>query len=223
MSRDTFSTVQRQENSLLATHAVLRNTYLLLGLTMAFSAVTAYFSVLTNARPGIFLFLIGAYGFMFLTQALRHSIWGIASCFAFTGFMGYTLGPILNMFLHQYVNGGQLIMTALGGTGLIFFTLSGYALTTRRDFSGLSKFLLVGMVVLVVAMIANIFLKISVLQLAISAAFMIFSSAMILFETGRIVNNGEDNYIMATISLYVSIYNLFVSLLSILGAFNQRN
>ncbi len=216
-------TSTRRSESLLATNAVLRNTYMLLGLTLAFSAVTAWLAVITNARPSIWVFLLGAYGLMFLTQALRNSIWGLASVFAFTGFMGYTLGPLLNVFLHKFVNGGQLIMTALGGTGLVFLALSGYALSSKKDFSFLHKFLFIGAIVLIIGVIANLFLHLPAFQLAMSAAFVLFSSAIILFQTSQIIHGGERNYIMATITLYVAIYNLFVSLLTLLGAFSGRD
>ncbi|GJM07370.1 MAG: BAX inhibitor protein [marine bacterium B5-7] len=208
---------------LLRTHTVLRNTYLLLGLTLIFSGFTAWFSVKSNAQPGIILFLIGAYGLMFLTNALRNSPWGVLSVFAFTGFMGYTLGPILNMFLHKYLNGAELIMTALGGTGAIFLSLSIYALTTRKDFSFLSNFIFAGFIVLLIAMVAGIFIHMPALQLMISAGFMLFSSAVILFHTGQIIHGGETNYIMATITLYVALYNLFLSLLQLLAAFSGRD
>lgn len=212
------------KESILATNKVLRNTYLLLGLTLLFSAATAGFALVTNAPPlGIIITLVGVYGLMFLTQALRNSIWGIVSVFAFTGFLGYTLGPLLNMMIKQFSNGSELIMTALGATGIIFFSLSGYVLTTRKDFSYLGGFLFVGVMVALLGMIAGIFLPIPGLQLAISAAFVLISSGLILFQTSLIMNGGERNYIMATISLYVAIYNLFVSLLQIFSAFGGRN
>jgi len=215
-------TVVRGEESLLATNTVLRNTYLLLSLTLLFSALMAWSGIMIHAKPSILLFFLGAYGLMFLTQALRNSVWGLVSTFAFTGFMGYMLAPTLSMFLRNYVNGGELILTALGGTGLTFLGLSGFVLTTRKDFSFLQNFLFIGAIVLVLAIIANLFLQMPVMQLALSAAFILFSSAMILFETSRIIHGGERNYIMATISLYVSIYNLFLSLLMLLGIFQGR-
>ena len=220
------STVVRDgySESVLSTNAVLRNTYLLLGLTLIFSGAMAGFAMMTNApSPGVLLFIVGAYGLMFLTAYLRNSPFGLLSAFAFTGFMGYTLGPLLNAYLHAYVNGASLIMTALGGTGLVFFALSGYALVTRKDFSFLSSFLFAGFIVLLVAMVAGIFFAIPALQLAISAGFMLFSSVAILFQTSAIVHGGEQNYVMATIGLYVSLYNIFVSLLNILGALSGRD
>ena len=210
--------------SILATNKVLRNTYMLLGLTLLFSAAMAGLALVTNAPPlGILITIVGIYGLMFLTQSLRNSVWGLASVFAFTGFMGYTLGPILNHYIHAFSNGSELIMTALGGTGIIFFALSGYVLTTRKDFTYLGGFLFVGVMVAMLAMIAGLFFHIPALQLAISAAFVLISSGMILFQTSLIIQGGETNYIMATISIFVALYNLFLSLLQLLGAFGGRD
>ena len=208
--------------SLLATHAVLRNTYLLLSLTLLFSASMAYWSLSTGAPfPGVILFLVGSYGLLFLTMWLRNSPWGLVSTFAFTGFMGYTLGPLLSISL-KMANGPHLVMTALGMTGLVFFGLSAMVLVTRKDFGFLGSFLFAGMIVLVVAMLVGIFWHIPALQLAISAGFAIFSSMAIVFETSQIIQGGQNNYIMATISLYVSIYNIFISLLNILGMMDRK-
>ncbi len=213
--------VVRGRESILAVNKVLRNTYSLLALTLAFSAFTAMLS--TNAPPvNIFMFLIGAYGLLFLTHALANSAWGLLSVFAFTGFMGYTIGPILGYYLAT-AGGTDIVVKALGGTAFIFFGLSGWALTSRRDFSFLQGFLFAGFLVLVAAMIISIFWPMPALQLAISAAFMLFSSAMILWQTSAIIHGGERNYIIATITLYVSIYNLFMSLLSLLSAFSSND
>ena len=211
----------------LATNSVLRNTYLLLGMTLLFSAATASFSVMSNvAMPsgwgGILMFFGCAYGLMFLTSALRNSVWGIAAVFAFTGFMGFTLGPLLNSVL-TLSNGGELIVTALGGTGLIFFALSGYALTTRKDFSFLTGFVIAGSMVLLLAIIGSLFFQSSAFHLAISAGLILLSSAVILWQTSLIIHGGERNYIMATVGLYVQLYNLFVSLLHLLTAFSGRD
>ncbi|MFD2228627.1 Bax inhibitor-1/YccA family protein [Alkalimarinus sediminis] len=197
--------------------AVLRNTYMLLGLTIAFSAVVAFFSM-NMPRPGFLITLVGFYGLFFLTAKLRNSPWGLASTFALTGFMGYTLGPLIGMFAGAGAMG--IVTDALGLTALVFFGLSAYALISKKDFSFLSGFLMAGFVVLVGAMLLSLFTDISGLHLAISCGFVLFSSAAILYETGNIIHGGERNYIMATISLYVSIYNIFVSLLSILSSFN---
>lgn len=223
MNKHNVSILNASVESVLATNKVLRNTYLLLGMTFLFSAFTAYASVALGIRSiNPLIFIVGAYGLMFLTNAMKNSVWGIASVFAFTGFMGFALGPILNMFLSHYINGGQLIATALGGTGMIFFALSGYALTSRKDFSYLGGFLFVGVMVAFLAMIASIFFQTPALQLAISAAFVLISSGLILFQTSEIIHGGETNYISATVSLFVSIYNLFISLLNLLGAFSGK-
>jgi modulator of FtsH protease len=218
MSQYQFETTTHRSESALSVNKVLRNTYMLLGLTLAFSALTAAFAMASNAAPvNIWVMLIGFYGLLFLTHKLANSAWGLAGVFALTGFMGYTLGPILGMYMAT-ANGSQLVMTALGGTAFIFFGLSGYALLSRKDFSFLSGFMVAGFFVILAAMIANIFLQIPALQLALSAAFMLFSSAAILMQTGAIINGGERNYILATVTLYVSLYNIFISLLNLLTA-----
>jgi modulator of FtsH protease len=223
MNRNEVNVLTRRSDSVISTNRVLRNTYLLLSLTFLFSAFTAYLSYITGARQNALIMIVGVYGLMFLTQALRNSVWGLLSVFAFTGFLGYTLGPVLNYYMLSFSNGHQLVATALGGTGMIFFGLSGYALTTRKDFSFLGGFLFVGMMVVLLAMIAGIFFHTPALQLMISAAFILISSGLILFQTSEIIHGGETNYISATVGLYVSIYNLFVSLLNILGAFSGRD
>ncbi len=216
-------TITAADSSSLAVNRVLRNTYLLLSLTLIFSALVAGFAMVTNAPyPGIILTLVGVYGLMFLTYRLRNSAWGLLSTFAFTGFMGYTLGPILNMVTSSYANGSSIIMMALGGTGAIFLGLSAYALTTRKDFSFMTGFLVVGTLVALVVMVLGFFLHIPGLQLAISGLFMLLSSGWILWQTSAIIHGGERNYVLATIGLYVQIYNLFVSLLQILSIFNGR-
>ncbi|MGG2397138.1 Bax inhibitor-1/YccA family protein [Pseudomonas sp. SH1-B] len=196
---------------------VLRNTYGLLAITLAFSGLVAFLSQRANLPyPNFFVVLIGFYGLFFLTYKLRDSAWGLVSTLALTGFMGYTLGPILNLYLGM-ANGAEVISSAFSMTALVFFGLSAYVLTTRKDMSFLSGFITAGFFVLLAAVLASIFFQISGLQLAISAGFVLFSSACILFQTSAIIHGGERNYIMATISLYVSIYNLFVSLLQIFG------
>ncbi|AXO61771.1 MULTISPECIES: Bax inhibitor-1/YccA family protein [Pseudomonadaceae] len=206
------SQVEQQEVS-----SVLRNTYGLLAITLAFSGLVAFISQRANVPyPNIFVVLIGFYGLFFLTAKLRNSAWGLLSTLALTGFMGYTLGPILNRYLGM-TNGAEVISSAFTMTALVFFGLSAYVLTTRKDMSFLSGFITAGFFVLLGAVVASFFFQISGLQLAISAGFVLFSSACILFQTSAIIHGGERNYIMATISLYVSIYNLFVSLLQIFG------
>lgn len=224
MQRDNITVVSRSHESVLTKNKVLRNTYMLLGMTFLFSAFMAYVGLSFHARPiNPLLFIVGVYGLMFLTQALRNSIWGLVSIFAFTGLLGYGLAPMLQYYLTAFSNGGQIVSTALGGTGVIFFGLSAYTLTTRKDFSYLGGFLFIGVMIALLAMIGGIFFSIPGLNLAISALFVLISSGMILFQTSMIINGGERNYIMATITLFVSIYNLFVSLLQLLGAFGGRD
>ncbi|MBI2792921.1 MAG: Bax inhibitor-1/YccA family protein [Gammaproteobacteria bacterium] len=220
---DRFPTVTRAGlDSILETNSVIRNTYILLGLSLGFSALTAYVAMITNAKPLGLITLVIYFGLIFLINATRNSSLGIVSVFVFTGFLGYTLGPLLNFYLYTFVNGKQLIFTALGGTGIIFFALSGYALTTRKDFSYLGGFLLAGMMVLMLCIVAQIFFPMPMLQLATSAGFMLFSAGIILFETSQIIHGGERNYIMATVSIYVALYNMFISLLQILSFFSGQ-
>lgn len=211
--------VLHKTSSIPATNKLVRNTYTLLAATLLFSAVTAGVAMAVNAPPVHWVItLIGYFGLLFLTNALRNSAWGLAAIFALTGFMGYTLGPILNFYL-GLPNGHETVMLALGGTGIIFFGLSGYALTTRKDFSFIGGFLMVGILVAFLAGIAAMFFQIPALSLAVSAMFILLMSGFILFQTSLLVNGGETNYIMAAVSLYVAIYNLFLSLLQLLGFF----
>lgn len=213
---DRIVVSSRQESGLISTHKVLRNTYFLLSLTLGFSALTATASTVLNLpAPGLLLMLVGFYGLMFLTHKLANSPAGILAAFALTGFMGYTLGPILSSLIAA--GAADIIMLALGGTALVFFCCSAYVLTTRKDMSFLSGMMMAGFVVLIVGVIANLFLQLPALHLALSGLFILFSAGAILWETSNIIHGGETNYIRATVSLYVSIYNLFVSLLSILG------
>ena len=200
--------------------SVLKNTYMLLGATIAFSALVAFFSM-DMPRPGFLIILAGFYGLLFLNDKLQNSVWGIASTFALTGFMGYTLGPIIGMFAGA--GAMDIVANALGMTAIVFFGLSGYVLVTKKDFSFLSGFLTAGFFVLLGAMILGFFLQSAALSLAISAGFAVFSSAAILWQTSEIIKGGERNYILATVSLYVSIYNLFISLLAILSALSGND
>lgn len=216
------SSLTQKKESILSTHAVLRNTYLLLSLTLIFSGAIAYIAMVTNAQPvQPILFLVGAFGLMFLTQATSKSSWGLLSVFLFTGFMGYTMGPMLNHYIQAYANGTQLITTALGATGVIFLGLSAYVLTTKKDFSYMGGFMVVFGLTLMIGVFLSFFIP--AISILISMGFVLFASAMIMFQTSMIINGGETNYIMATVSLYVSIYNLFLSLLRILSAFSGRN
>ncbi|MBC9250986.1 BAX inhibitor protein [Pseudomonas alcaligenes] len=216
MHEQDYALAQAQTDQLQVSK-VLRNTYSLLALTLLFSGAVAFVSQqLHLPYPGIFTLLLGVYGLFFLTVKLRNSAWGLLSTFALTGFLGYTLGPILNRYLGMS-NGAELIGSAFTMTAFVFFGLSAYVLITRKDMSFLSGFLKAGCFVLLGAMVAGFFFQISGLQLAISAGFVLLSSAAILYQTSDIIHGGERNYIMATISLYISIYNLFVSLLQIFG------
>jgi modulator of FtsH protease len=207
---------QLSRSSVSDTHKVLRNTYCLLGLTVAFSALVATISTaLRLPGPGLILTLFGFYGLMFLTHKLARSPFGILATFAFTGFLGYSLGPILGSFIALGM--GDVIVMSLGGTALVFFCCSAYALTTKRDMSFIGGMMMTGAVVLILATLANVFLHLPALSLTISVLFILFSAGTILWETSNIIAGGERNYILATISLYVSLYNIFVSLLSLLG------
>ncbi len=200
-----------------AAHRVLRNTYMLLSLCLGFAAVTAGTAAAMGLpHPGILITLVGYFGLMFLVTKNRDSGLGVVFLFALTGFMGYTLGPIISTYL-KMPNGTQVVMTALGGTAAIFLALSAYALTTKRDLSFMGGFLMVGVLVAFLAGIAAIFLNITALSLAVSAVFVLLMSGMILYETNNIVRGGETNYVLATLSLFVSIFNLFTSLLHLLG------
>jgi modulator of FtsH protease len=211
-------TTGRTQASTLATNAVLRNTYMLLSMTLLFSALTAGVSmVLKLPHPGLLLTLAGYFGLLFTTAKFRNSSLGLVFVFALTGFMGYTLGPILNSYL-ALANGSQVVMTAMAGTGVIFTALSGYALVSRKDFSFMGGFLMVGILVGFLAGLGAVVFSIPVLSLAVSAMFVLLMSGLILYETSNIIHGGETNYIMATVSLYVSIFNLFTSLLHLLGA-----
>ena len=206
--------------SAISTNKVLKNTYMLLGITLLFSALTAGISMAMGLGQGaaLVLCLVG-FGLLFVVNRTADSSKGLIAIFAFTGVMGASIGPMLNHYLAM-PNGPALVMQALGGTALVFFGLSAYALTTRKDFSYMGGFLMVGLLVAVVAMIANIFLAIPALSLTISAAVVMIMSGLILFDTSRIVNGGETNYIRATVSLYLNIYNLFIHLLHLLTAFS---
>lgn len=212
--------VNSQEESLLSTHKVLRNTYFLLGLTMAFSAVVAYISMSLNLPyPNLIVLLVGFYGLLFVTNRLANSAWGILAAFAFTGFMGYTIGPILNIYVARGME--DLIMLAFAGTAIVFFACSAYVLTTKKDMSFLSTVIFSLFIVLLLGIVASFFFQIPALAVGISALFVVFSTMTILYETSNIIHGGETNYIRATVSIYVSIYNLFISLLRLLSIFSS--
>jgi modulator of FtsH protease len=208
-------------DSALATNKVLRNTYMLLSLTLVFSAATAGISMAMNLGHGAALIMmLVSFGLLFVVNKTADTSKGIVAIFAFTGLMGAALGPMLNSYL-ALPNGASLVMQALGGTAVVFFGLSGYALTTRKDFSFLGGFLFVGLLVIVVASLANMFFQVPAVSLAISSAAVLIFSGLILFDTSRIINGGETNYIRATVALYLDILNLFIHLLSLLGFLNN--
>ena len=201
----------------LGTHRVLRNTYALLSLTLLFSAAVASLSAaLRLPHPGLLLTLAGYFGLLFFIHKKQNSGWAVGGVFALTGFMGYTLGPVLAAQL-ALPGGAQTIAMALGATGATFLALSGWVLATRRDFSFMGGFLFAGIMVVFIAAIANIFLAMPALALAVSGGIILLMSGFILFDTSRIINGGETNYIMATYGLYLNMFNIFVSLLQILG------
>ena len=207
---------------LLSANRVLRNTYWLLSLTLLFSAgAAAVTAALQLPHPGIVITLIGYFGLLFLTSRLRDSGWGLISVFGLTGFMGYTLGPIVSHYLAM-PNGHQVVMMAMGSTAAIFLGLSAYATTSRRDFSFLGGFLMTGIIVAFLAGLAAIFFAVPALSLTVSAAFVLLMAGLILYQTSQIIHGGETNYVMATVTLFVSIFNLFTSLLHLLGIGNSN-
>jgi modulator of FtsH protease len=218
MNQD-YSIVRPQE-SVLATNKLIKNTYILLSMTLLFSAFTAGLSMVFNLpHPGMILTLVGYFGLLWATTKFANSSWGLLCVFALTGFMGLTIGPIINAYTQAFSNGDQLVMMAMGGTGVIFLGLSGYALSSRKDFSFMGGFLMVGILVAFLAGLGAAIFSIPALSLAVSAMFILLMSGLILYQTSAMVNGGETNYILATVGLYVSIYNLFLSLLQLLGAF----
>jgi modulator of FtsH protease len=211
--------IARSSTAAIAANKLIRNTYMLLAMTLLFSAFTAGISMTFNLpHPGLLITLVGYFGLLYLTHKLQNSVWGLAAVFALTGFMGLTLGPIINHYLNM-PNGGQVVMMALGGTGAIFVGLSAYALTTRKDFSFMGGFLMAGILVAFLAGLGAIFFSLPGLALGVSAMFVLLMCGLILYETSQIIHGGETNYILATVTLYVTIYNLFTSLLHLLGAF----
>jgi len=221
MNQSTHPAGIEKQTSILATNKVIRNTYILLSMTLLFSAATAGISMkLDLPHPGFIITLVGYFGLLFLTTKFRNSSLGIVCVFALTGFMGLTLGPIINMYL-GLPNGTELVMNALGATAITFVGLSFYALSSRKDFSFLGGFIMVGVIVAFLAGIGAYFLEMQGLSLIVSAMFVILMSAMILWQTSQIINGGETNYIMATVTLYIAIYNLFTSLLHLMGVMSD--
>ena len=213
------------QTAVTATHKVLRNTYILLSMTLLFSAAMAGLAMAMDAPYMGFLPLLVAIGLLFAINRMRNSVWGIVLVFAFTGFMGFSIGPIISYYMAS-TGGSQIVMTALGMTGLVFFSLSGYTLVTKKDFSFMSGFLMTGLWVvlgsMILMLVGGLFgWHVPGLHLAISAAVVILMSGLILFDTSRILHGGETNYVMATVSLYLSIYNIFQSLLILFGAMDE--
>lgn len=216
-----ITTIGRSQSTAMSTNKVVRNTYMLLSMTLAFSALAAGVSTALHLPPfGLIVTLVGYFGLLFLTTKFRDSGLGIAFVFALTGFMGLTLGPMLNHYL-ALPNGTQVVMMAMGGTAAIFLGLSAYVMTTRKDFSFMGGFLAVGILVAFLAGLGAFFFNMPGLSLAVSAMFVLLMSGLILYETSNIIHGGETNYIMATVTLYVTIFNLFTSLLQLLGFANN--
>ena len=210
----------------LEQNKVLRNTYMMLALTMVPTVIGAVVGMSTNfsfmAQAPIMaplLMFAVMMGMLFAVSALRNSVWGIVALLGFTFVAGVFLGPILQVALHLK-NGAELVGMAAGGTGIIFFTLATIATVTKKDFSFMGKFLFIGLILLIVASLANIFFQIPALSLTISAIAVMIFSAYILYDVSQIVHGGETNYVMATLGLYLNIYNLFIHLLNLLMAFS---
>ncbi|MFU8821689.1 MAG: Bax inhibitor-1/YccA family protein [Gammaproteobacteria bacterium] len=219
-ARSTYAGIARP--GVLETNKVLKNTYLLLAATLLFSAATAGVAMFSGMQPlNPFIVLGGYFALLFATMKTRNSALGLVFVFALTGFMGLTLGPIISLYLTVVPNGSQVVMTALGTTGAVFVGLSAYAVKSRRDFSFMGGFLFVGILGAFLLGIAAYLFNMPTLSLAVSGMFVLAMSGLILYQTSEIVRGGETNYIMATVTLYVSIYNLFTSLLHLLGVFSE--
>ena len=214
---------QRTERVIIETNRVLKNTYLLLSLTLLFSAITAGFAIATSI-PAInpILTLVVYFGLLFGIQATKDSSMGLVLTFVLTGFLGLTIAPILNFYLTTFNNGAELIMMSLGATGAIFLGLSVIAMNPNRDFTKLGSFLAVGSIVCLVAIIVNLFLQMPAIHLALSLMIAFISGGMILWQTNQIIQGGEKNYITATVTLYISILNLFLTILQFLTMFAGR-
>jgi len=218
MDRYQSTVISQTGSSALTTNKVLRNTYMLLSATLAFSALMAGVAMVLNLPSFGLLTLVVYFALLFAVHKTKNSSLGLVSIFALTGFLGLTLGPILNMYMQQLPNGSQIVMTALGTTAAAFLGLSAYAVKSGRDFSFMSGFLVVGAIGAFVLGLIAMFFNMPTLSLVVSGMFLLVSGGMILWQTGDIINGGETNYIMATLTLYISIYNMFLSLLRLLGA-----
>ena len=213
------SNVQTASNAIVI-NRTLRNTYQLLSATLFFSGLMAYLSMALNLPYfGFIPTLVGIIGLFFVVAKLKNSAFGILAVFALTGFMGLTLGPMINMYLTAYSNGAELVAMAMVGTATVFVTLSVYTIISQKDFSFMGGFLFAGLMVVILALVANFFFNIAAVSVAIASVSILIFSGFILFDTSRIIHGGETNYIMATVSLYISIYQLFVNMLMLLGIF----
>ena len=222
MSTSILTNQGQTQTGVVTTNKVIRNTFTLLSMTLFFSALMAGVSIAFNLpHPGLIITLVGYFGLLFAVSHFRNSGIGVGLVFALTGFMGLTLGPILNSYL-ALPNGGQMVMTALGGTAALFLGLAGYALVSRKDFSFMGGFLMSGILVGFIAGLGAVFFEMPGLSLAVSAMFVLLMSGLILYETSNIIHGGETNYIMATLTLFVAIFNLFTSLLHLLGFMNNE-
>jgi modulator of FtsH protease len=222
MSTSILTNQGQTQTGVVSTNKVIRNTFTLLSMTLFFSALMAGVSIAFNLpHPGLIITLVGYFGLLFAVSHFRNSGLGVGLVFALTGFMGLTLGPILNSYL-ALPNGGQMVMTALGGTAALFLGLAGYALMSRKDFSFMGGFLMAGILVGFIAGLGAVFFEMPGLSLAVSAMFVLLMSGLILYETSNIIHGGETNYIMATVTLFVAIFNLFTSLLHLLGFMNNE-
>ena len=202
----------------LATNSVLRNTYMLLSLTLLWSAAVAGTAMAVDAPPlGLIITLVGYFGLLFAVHKTKDSALGLVSIFALTGFMGYTIGPIINLYINNFSNGSQLVMLALGGTGAIFLSMSAYALASGKRFNQWGGMIMGGIIVAFVMGLIAVIFSIPALSVAVSFMFVLLMSGLIVYQTGEIIHGGETNYILATVTLFVTIYNLFLSLLQILG------
>lgn len=211
------------QSNTITTNKIIKNTYMLLSMTLIFSSLTAYISSLLKTQHlGFAITFIIYIPLLFMVHISRNSIWGIISIFMFTGFMGYTIGPMLNIILYGFSNGSQLIMMSLGLTGFIFIVLSAYVMITQKNFKFLSGFLFIGLLIILTSCIINLFFQLPIIQITISGILVLISSGYILYQTSEIIHGGERNYILATINLYIQIFNLFVSLLHIITLFTGR-
>jgi modulator of FtsH protease len=222
MDRIQTAATRAEQASALATNSVLRNTYILLSATLLFSALTAGIAMAVNMPPLGLVSLLVYFGLLFGVYKTRNSAMGLVFIFALTGFMGLTLGPIISAYLKFLPNGGEVVTMAFGITGATFIGLSAYAIKSGRDFSFMGGFLTIGILGAFLLGLIAIFFNMPALSLAVSGMFVLAMGGLILFETSQIVRGGETNYIMATVTLFVSIYNLFTSLLHILGVMSDE-